>query len=117
MGADDFLSKPALPEELRLRTSSGFRLLQLEGTEELIFSMAKLSEYRSEETGCHLERVQHYTRLLAGDLAVNCPEIQVSSPQAEEIARVSPLHDIGKWLSLMPSSTNRAGLLLQSMMK
>ncbi|MEN8199470.1 MAG: HD domain-containing phosphohydrolase [Thermodesulfobacteriota bacterium] len=96
MGADDFLNKPALPEELKLRTSSGFRLLQLESTEELIFGMAKLSEYRSQETGCHLERVQYYTRLLARDLAAHCPEMQISSPQAEEIARVSPLHDIGK---------------------
>jgi putative two-component system response regulator len=96
MGADDFLSKPAMPEELKLRTSSGFRLLQLEGTEELIFAMAKLAEYRSEETGCHLERVKHYTRLLARDLAVNCPELKISRPIAEEIARVSPLHDIGK---------------------
>ncbi len=96
MGADDFLNKPAMPEELKLRTSSGFRLLQLEGIEELIFSMAKLSEYRSEETGCHLERVQHYTRLLARDLAENCPEMGITPPLAEEIARVSPLHDIGK---------------------
>jgi cyclic di-GMP phosphodiesterase len=96
MGADDFLIKPALPEELTLRTSSGFRLLQLESTEELIFGLAKLSEYRSEETGCHLERVQYYTRLLARDLAENCPEMQITAPQAEEISRVSPLHDIGK---------------------
>ncbi len=95
-GADDFLTKPALPEELKLRTNSGFRLLQLESTEELIFGMAKLSEYRSEETGCHLERVQHYTRLLARDLAERCPEIGLTPSLAEEIAQVSPLHDIGK---------------------
>ena len=36
IGADDFLNKPALPAELILRTASGFRLLQLESTEELI---------------------------------------------------------------------------------
>jgi putative two-component system response regulator len=96
MGADDFLSKPALPEELKLRTTSGFRLLQLESTEELIFGMAKLSEYRSEETGCHLERVQLYTRLLARDLAERCPELGLTPSLGEEIARVSPLHDIGK---------------------
>ena len=96
LGADDFLNKPAMPEELQLRTRSGFRLLQMEGTEELIFAMAKLSEYRSEETGCHLERVQHYTRLLARDLAENCPELGINAALAEEIARVSPLHDIGK---------------------
>ena len=95
-GADDFLRKPALPEELKLRTSSGFRLLNLESTEELIFAMAKLSEYRSEETGVHLERVQHYIRLLARDTVEQCPELQITQPLAEEIAWVSSLHDIGK---------------------
>ncbi len=96
VGADDFLRKPALPEELRLRTSNGFRLLNLESTEELIFAMAKLSEYRSEETGYHLERVQHYIRVLARDVVEHCPELQITSPLAEEIAWVSSLHDIGK---------------------
>jgi putative two-component system response regulator len=96
MGADDFLRKPALPEELLLRTSKGFRLLNLESTEELIFAMAKLSEYRSEETGFHLERVQHYIRLLGRDIVKRCPELDVSAPFAEEIAWVSSLHDIGK---------------------
>ncbi len=95
-GADDFLSKPALPEELKLRTRSGFRLLQLESTEELIFGMARLSEYRSEETGCHLDRVRMYTRLLARDLAEQCPEMGITLSFADEISRVSPLHDIGK---------------------
>ncbi len=96
LGADDYISKPAMPEELKLRTTSGFRLLQLEGTEELILAMAKLSEYRSEETGFHLERVQHYTRILARDLVENYPELNISMNGAEDIARVSPLHDIGK---------------------
>jgi putative two-component system response regulator len=96
VGADDFLRKPASPEELRLRTSSGFRLLNLESTEELIFAMAKLSEYRSEETGFHLERVQHYIRVLARDTVEHCPELEITSPLAEEIAWVSSLHDIGK---------------------
>lgn len=96
MGADDFLTKPAFPEELLLRVASGIRSLQLESQEELILSMAKLSEYRSDETGYHLERVQHYTRLLARDLAENEPQAGVTKIMAEEIARVSPLHDIGK---------------------
>ncbi len=96
VGADDFLRKPAIPEELRLRTSSGFRLLNLETTEELIFAMAKLSEYRSEETGFHLERVQHYIRVLGRDIVQHCTEIGITPQLAEEIAWVSSLHDIGK---------------------
>ena len=96
LGADDYLAKPVRPEELRLRVRGALRMLQQETREDLILAMAKLSEYRSEETGYHLERVQHYTRLLAVDLSEHCPEMGITSQFAEEISRVSPLHDIGK---------------------
>lgn len=95
-GADDFLTKPAFNEELQLRIKSGIRLLRLESQDELIFSMARLSEYRSEETGYHLEKVQHYTSLLAHDLLENCPNFNLTPSFVEEIAQVTPLHDIGK---------------------
>ncbi len=95
-GADDFLTKPALNEELQLRIQSGIRLLRLESHDELILSMAKLAEYRSEETGYHLERVQRYAWLLAKDIAENFPKFEMSMSFAEEISQVTPLHDIGK---------------------
>lgn len=96
LGADDYLAKPVMPEELLLRVETGVRLLRLEIQEELILAMAKLAEYRSDETGYHLERIQHYTRTLARDMVKKHPELNISLPLAEEIARVSPLHDIGK---------------------
>ena len=96
LGADDFLTKPVKPEELKLRLLGGLRLLRLESQEELIFSMAKMAEYRSDETGYHLERVQRYTQLLARDLVDNAPEFNLTIQLADEIARVSFLHDIGK---------------------
>jgi putative two-component system response regulator len=96
LGADDFLTKPVKPEELKLRLQGGLRLLRLESQEELIFSMAKMAEYRSDETGYHLERVQRYTQLFARDLIANAPEFNLTIQLADEIARVSPLHDIGK---------------------
>ncbi len=96
LGADDYLIKPVFPDELKLRLKGGTRLLKQESQEALIFSMAKLSEYRSEETGFHLERVSHYTRLLARDLSKHHPELGLSLSMADEIAMVSPLHDVGK---------------------
>lgn len=96
LGADDYIAKPVSPDELRLRVEGGIRLLRLEIQEELILSMAKLAEYRSDETGYHLERVQFYTRILARDLGVKYPHLNITTQVAEEFSRVSPLHDIGK---------------------
>jgi len=96
LGADDYLTKPFYPAELKLRLRGGTRLIRLETQDELIFSMAKLSEHRSEETGFHLERVSHYTRLVARDISKNHPDMGISMSMADEIAAVSPLHDIGK---------------------
>ncbi len=96
LGADDYISKPVRPDELRLRVEGGIRLLRLEIQEELILSMAKLAEYRSDETGYHLERVLFYTRTLGRDLGMKYPHLKITTQLAEEFARVSPLHDIGK---------------------
>jgi len=96
MGANDVIYKPVRPDELKLRLRSGRRLLCLEIQDELIFSMAKLADYRSEETGLHLNRVQEYSFALGKYLAENYPEMGVSLTVASEIAKVSPLHDIGK---------------------
>jgi len=95
-GADDFLSKPIFPPELHLRILSGLQLIQLEGQDELIFSMARLSDYRSNETGRHLERVRKYTYEIGSYLAQHYPGKGVTIQIASEISRVSPLHDIGK---------------------
>lgn len=96
IGSDDFLIKPVFPDELRLRILGGSRLLNLEGHEEIIFSMVRLCEFRSDETGYHLERIQEYVRLLARYLSKYNPETGMTLSMADEIAKVSPLHDVGK---------------------
>jgi len=96
LGADDFLKKPVRPVELCLRVAGGFRLLKLEKFEELIFFLTKLAALQSKETGSHLDRMYHFTRVLARDLAVHVPELGLTLAVAEEIAKVSPLHDLGK---------------------
>ncbi len=109
-GADDFLFKPVVEDELFLRIKAGERLMRLESQEALIFTMAKLAEYRSHETGLHLERVRFYTRLLAQDLFNNHPELGLNAASAEEIARVSPLHDLGK-ISIPDNILHKPGRL------
>lgn len=74
------------------------RTRELELTRDLVFSsLAKLAESRDPETGQHLARIQHYTRLLAEDLRDHvCYRTQLNHATIETIVRSSVLHDIGK---------------------
>jgi len=96
-GADDFISKPFHPSELCLRVRSGMRLLSMESCDVTIFTLAKLAESRSAETGAHLERMREYCRVLAERLSHH-PKYRnvIDADYINLIYRTSPLHDIGK---------------------
>src|SRR3984957_1329459 len=96
-GADDFIAKPFHPAELRVRVKSGVRLLSLESRNLTIFTLAKLAESRSPETGAHLERMREYCRILADRLGRN-PKYrrEIDAEYVNLIYLTSPLHDIGK---------------------
>ena len=65
--------------------------------EAVIFAMAKLAEYRDDDTGKHLERVRAFSKLLAKELA-RWPgyERKVNKDFIRTIYHASPLHDVGK---------------------
>jgi putative two-component system response regulator len=49
--------------------------MRLDSQDDLIFSMAKLADCRSPETGKHLVRVKEFTLLPGRQLVVNNPEL------------------------------------------
>jgi response regulator RpfG family c-di-GMP phosphodiesterase len=62
-----------------------------------IFALARLAEYRDDETGRHLERVSEYCRVLAHGLREDGHETSViTDSYVEDLVLSAPLHDIGK---------------------
>jgi response regulator RpfG family c-di-GMP phosphodiesterase len=63
----------------------------------IITALAKLSEYRDPETGSHLLRLKQYSTLLCNHLSqLTEYKARVNIEFTKDLARSSPLHDIGK---------------------
>lgn len=120
LGAVDFIPKPFHPKEITARVDTHIRLFRLQRAlanhnEELdarvkrqvaeiseaqlatIFALAKLAESRDDDTGAHLERVQHYCKALAVDASgVPGYSEHIGDRYIDNLFNASPLHDIGK---------------------
>ncbi len=68
-----------------------------EAQDAIITALAKLSEYRDPETGAHLERLKKYCELICRVLADTDKYRGIVTLEfSKDLARSSPLHDIGK---------------------
>lgn len=104
-GATDYLSKPVGPRQLQIRVRAHLafaqnqRLLEqrvAERTQEnerlqqdLLDSLGRAAEFRDNETGLHVQRMSHYSYLLAR-------AADLDAPTTELLFRAAPLHDVGK---------------------
>jgi len=118
LGANDFLTKPYNPEELKLRVRNHIRSKKLldisngmslalerevikktadlqaldfsRNTEfEISLRLGKAAEFRDAETGMHIKRISEFSKTL-GHLA------GLSEKACEVLRYSSPLHDVGK---------------------
>lgn len=106
-GADDFISKPFVPEELKARLCSLLRVKhlndQLDSAEDIILSLANAIEAKDPYTEGHTERVGNYC--LALGKALHLGELDL---RALEMGGI--LHDIGK-IGILDVILNKQGKL------
>lgn len=57
--------------------------------QELLFRLSRAAEFRDPETGAHIQRMAHYSRLIAIGLGLSVDE-------QELILQAAPMHDVGK---------------------
>lgn len=57
--------------------------------QELLFRMSRAAEFRDPETGAHILRMSHYSRLIAAALGLSVAEQTL-------ILQAAPMHDVGK---------------------
>jgi response regulator RpfG family c-di-GMP phosphodiesterase len=102
-GATDFLSKPINIADVVVRSRNHLRLRdnlrggQKESAQQIIEDeqtaivqrLTRLSGYRDEETGNHMRRMAHISRLIAQELGID-------RRYCEMLLLAAPMHDIGK---------------------
>ncbi|WP_394127490.1 HD domain-containing phosphohydrolase [Vibrio hepatarius] len=105
MGAVDYITKPISPPIVQARVKTHIalydqnlslanqvreRTAQLESSRlEVIQRLGRAAEYKDNETGMHVIRMSHYSKILA-------QQLDVSERWIELVFQASPMHDIGK---------------------
>lgn len=76
----------------------------------LVDALSSIIEYRSVESGQHILRIRHFTKILLEEIARCCPEYRLTDKTIRIISSASALHDIGK-ISIPDSILNKPGPL------
>ena len=76
----------------------------------IVDALASIIEHRSVESGRHILRIRRFTQILLEEVAINCPEYELSKETIRIISSASALHDVGK-ISIPDSILNKPGRL------
>jgi putative two-component system response regulator len=93
VGAVDYIPKPVNPAIVKARVATHLSLVSvdelLQTQLEIIQRLGRAAEYKDNETGLHVIRMSHYSRLLA--LAAG-----FTVQAADKLFQAAPMHDVGK---------------------
>lgn len=93
IGAVDYITKPVSPTLVKARVKTHLSLVQADVLKQtrlqVIQVLGRASEYKDNETGMHVIRMSHYSKILAKAYGF-------SDAQAEQILNAAPMHDVGK---------------------
>ncbi|MGE8498283.1 MAG: HD domain-containing phosphohydrolase [Pseudomonas sp.] len=93
VGAVDYITKPVSPPIVRARVRTHLSLVHLDELKQtrlqIVQRLGMAAEYKDNETGLHVIRMSHFSRVLA--LAAG-----FSENAADELLNAAPMHDVGK---------------------
>jgi putative two-component system response regulator len=93
VGAVDYITKPVSPAVVKARVKTHLSLVQADELRvtrlQIIQRLGRAAEYKDNETGMHVMRMSHFSKVLA--LAYGFNEYQ-----ADMLLHAAPMHDLGK---------------------
>ena len=93
IGAVDYIVKPIRPAIVQARVKTHLSLVRMDELKQtrlqIIQSLGYAAEYKDNETGRHVIRMSHYSKILAEAIGYS-PDV------VDEIFLAAPMHDIGK---------------------
>jgi putative two-component system response regulator len=93
LGAVDYITKPFSPVIVNARVRNHLSLVQADALRQtrlqIVQCLGMAAEYKDNETGLHVVRMSHYTRVLARAAGY-------SEADADELLHAAPMHDVGK---------------------
>lgn len=125
-GASDAISKPYIHQVVYRRLQAIVELFAHKSSlevlvdeqaeilrrshEVMVDALSSIIEYRSAESGRHVQRIRYFAKLLLEDIAANYPEYQLTPEDIQSIVSATTLHDIGK-ISIPDYILNKPGKL------
>ena len=92
-GAVDYITKPVSPPIVRARVRTHLSLVRMEELRatrlEIVQRLGLAAEYKDNETGLHVIRMSHFSRIIG--IAAG-----LSEAEADDLLHAAPMHDVGK---------------------